>query len=97
MTINATIEKSQAQIAALNAKAIEFAEENAKSAFTFTRDALAVKTPDALWSLQQTFLKAQQDAGLRQVESLSKFYADWMKEAAAPMTDALKPFMPKTA
>lgn len=97
MQINETIEKTQTEFAALNTKAVEIAEENAKAAFAFTREALTAKTPEALWSLQQAFFKAQQDAVTKQTEAMSKFYADWLKETSGPMAEAMKPFMPKVA
>jgi hypothetical protein len=97
MQINETIEKTKTQFAALNTKAVEIAEENTKAAFAFTREALAAKTPEALWSLQQSFFKSQQDVVAKQAEAMSKFYADWLKETSGPMADAMKPFMPKAA
>jgi hypothetical protein len=95
--INDTIEKTKTQFATLNTKAVEIAEENTKAAFAFTREALSAKTPEALWSLQQSFFKTQQDAVAKQTEAMSKFYADWLKETSSPMADAMKPFMPKVA
>jgi hypothetical protein len=97
MQFNDTIEKTKTQFAALNSKAVEIIEENAKAAFAFTREALAAKTPETFWGLQQSFFKAQQDAVTKQTEAMSKFYADWLKETSGPMADAMKPFMPKTA
>jgi hypothetical protein len=90
-------EKSKDQFVALNAKAVEFAEDNTKAAFAFTREALAAKSPEALWSLQQSFLKSQQEAAVRQTEAFGKFYADWLKQSSAPLADAFKPFMGKVA
>jgi hypothetical protein len=89
-----TFEKTKAQFATLNTKAVEIVEENTKAAFAFTRDALAAKTPEAFWSLQQSFFKSQQDAITKQAESFGKFYADWLKDTSAPMAQAMKPFMP---
>lgn len=97
MQFNDSFEKTKTQFATLNSKAVEIAEENTKAAFAFTRDALAAKSPEALWSLQQSFFKAQQDAITKQAETLGKFYADWLKDTSAPMADAMKPFMPKVA
>jgi hypothetical protein len=97
MQINETLEKTQTQFVSLNAKAVEFAEENTKAAFAFTREVLAAKTPEAFWAVQQSFFKTQQDAVTKQTEAFGKFYADWVKETSAPMADALKPFMGKAA
>jgi hypothetical protein len=97
MQLTDTFEKSKAQLVAANSKAMEFAEENTKAAFAFTRDVLAAKTPEHFFSVQQSYLKAQQEAALRQAEALNKLYADWLKDAAAPVADALKPLMPKAA
>ena len=97
MQFNDTFEKSKSQIVALNAKAVEFAEDNTKAAFAFTKEVLSAKTPEAFWSVQQSFIKAQQEAAVKQTEAFSKFYADWLKETSAPMADAMKPFMPKAA
>jgi hypothetical protein len=93
MQFNATLEKSQAQAAAFNSKAVEFAENNTKAAFAFAREALAAKTPETLWSVQQSFVKTQQEAVKTQFEAFNAFYADWMRETSAPMADAMKPFM----
>lgn len=97
MQFNDTAAKTQTQFVALNTKAVEFAEDNTKAAFAFTRDVLAVKTPEAFWALQQSFLKTQQDAVTKQTEAFGKFYADWLKETSAPMAEAMKPFMGKAA
>lgn len=93
MQFNDTMEKSKAQVTAFNAKTVEFAEEATKAAFAFTREALNAKTPEALWSVQQNFLKAQQEAAVRQTEAMSKFYADWLKDTSSPMAEAFKPFL----
>jgi hypothetical protein len=97
MSINETVEKSQAQFVALNAKAMDFAEANTKAVFGFAREALAAKTPESFWSLQQTFMKSQQEAAVKQVEQFNSFYADWLKQTSAPMAEAMKPFMAKAA
>ena len=93
MQFNNTIEKSQAQVAAFNAKAVEFAEDSTKAAFAFAREALAAKTPESLWSVQQSFMKSQQEAAVRQAESFNALYAGWLRDASSPMADAMKPFM----
>jgi hypothetical protein len=97
MQFNDTIAKTQTQLAALNTKAVEFAEDSTKAAFAFTREVLAAKTPEAFWAVQQSFFKTQADAVTKQSEAFGKFYADWVKETAAPMADAMKPFLGKTA
>lgn len=97
MQFNDSFEKTKTQFATLNTKAVEIAEENTKAAFAFAREALAAKTPEALWGLQQAYFKAQQDAVSKQAETFGKFYADWLKDTSAPMADAMKPFMPKVA
>lgn len=97
MQFNDTFAKTQTQFAALNTKAVEFAEDNTKTAFAFTRDVLAAKTPEAFWAVQQSFFKAQQDSMTKQSEAFGKFYADWLKETSAPLADAMKPFMGKAA
>jgi hypothetical protein len=97
MQFNDTIEKSKTQFIAVNSKAMEYAEENTKAAFAFTRDVLTAKTPENFFALQQSYFKSQQEAALRQAEALSKLYADWLKETAGPAAEAFKPFMPKAA
>jgi hypothetical protein len=97
MQFNDTFAKAQTQFASLNAKAVEFAEDNSKSAFAYARDVLAAKTPEAFWAVQQSFFKTQQDVVAKQTEAFGKFYADWAKETSAPMADALKPFLNKAA
>jgi hypothetical protein len=97
MQINETIEKTQAQITSLNVKAVEFAEDNTKAAFAFTREVLAAKTPEAFWAVQQSFFKSQQDAMVKQSEAFGKFYADWLKDTSAPLAEAMKPFLGKAA
>jgi hypothetical protein len=97
MQINETLEKTQTQFASLNAKAVEFAEDNTKAMFAYTREVLAAKTPEAFWAVQQSFFKSQQDVVAKQTESFSKFYADWLKDTSAPLADAMKPFLGKAA
>jgi hypothetical protein len=97
MQYNEHIEKAQAKVLALNTKAVEMAETNTKAAFAFTREVLAAKTPEAFWSLQQSFFKSQQDVAVKQMQAFSTFYADWMKEASVPMADMFKPFATKAA
>ncbi len=97
MQFNETFEKTQAQFAALNTKAVELAEVNTTAAFAYTRDVLAAKTPEAFWAVQQSFFKTQQDAATKQTEAFGTFYADWFKQASAPLADVMKPFMNKAA
>ncbi len=97
MQINDTFEKAQSQFTSLNAKAVEFAEDNSKAAFAYTRDVLAAKTPEAFWAVQQSFFKSQQDVVTKQTEAFGKFYADWLKETSAPVAEAFKPFLNKAA
>jgi hypothetical protein len=92
-----TFEKSKTQFVAANSKAMEFAEENTKAAFAFTREAFTAKTPESFFSLQQSYLKSQQEAAVRQIEALNALYADWLKVSATPVTEAFKPLMPKAA
>jgi hypothetical protein len=97
MQFTDSFEKSKAQFAALNTKAVELAEDNTKAVFAYTRDVLAAKTPEAFWAVQQSFAKSQQEAMTKQAEAVKTFYADWLKETSAPMADALKPFFGKAA
>ncbi len=97
MQFNDTLTKAQTQFASLNAKAVEFAEDNTKAAFAFTRDVLAAKTPESFWAVQQSFFKSQQDVVAKQGEAFRTFYADWLKETSAPLADAMKPFLNKAA
>jgi hypothetical protein len=93
MQFNATLEKTQAQAVAFNSKAVEFAEDNTKAAFAFAREALAAKTPETLWSVQQAFVKSQQDAIVKQAEAFNSLYTEWLRDTSSPMADAMKPFM----
>jgi hypothetical protein len=95
MFTNSAFETTKTQLAAANVQAIEFAETNTKAAFAFAREALAAKSPETLWSLQQAYLKAQQEAAVAQSQALAKSYADMFKVGANPLADALKPFMGK--
>ena len=97
MQFTDSFEKTKAQFAALNTKAVEMAEDNTKTVFAFTRDVLAAKTPEAFWAVQQSFMKTQQEAAAKQAEAMKAFYADWLKETSAPMADAFKPFFGKAA
>ena len=97
MQFTDSFEKSKAQFAALNTKAVEMAEDNTKAVFAYTRDVLAAKTPEAFWAVQQSFMKTQQETVAKQAEAMKSFYVDWLKETSAPMADALKPFMGKVA
>jgi hypothetical protein len=98
MQFNESFEKSKAKVLALNTKAVEIAEDNTKAAFAFAREALAAKTPEAFWAVQQDYFKKQQDAAFKQAEAVSAIYAEWMKDAAVPnFADAFKPFLGKAA
>jgi hypothetical protein len=97
MQFTETFEKAQTKLVEMNTKAVEMAEANTKTAFAYARDVLAAKTPEAFWTVQQNFLKAQQDAAAKQFEAMQSFYGEWMKDAAAPMAEAVKATTRKAA
>ncbi len=97
MQFNPNFEKTQAQFTAINSKAVEFAEDNAKAVFAHARDVLTAKTPESFWSLQQNFFKAQQDVATRQFEAMNGLFATVVRETSAPLADAMKPFLGKAA
>jgi hypothetical protein len=90
MQFTESFEKAQAKLVAMNTKAVEMAEDNTKAAFAYARDVLSAKTPEAFWAVQQNFLKTQQDVAAKQFEAMQSFYADFMKDAAAPVAEAVK-------
>jgi hypothetical protein len=81
MQFTENFEKSQAQVQAISAQAMTFAEENTKAGFAFVREAMSVKSPDAFWSMQQSFFRAQQEAATRQAETLGKLVTSFWTPA----------------
>ena len=88
--LNASAKQCQARIADLQSKGMAMLEANTKAVLGFWRDAAAVKTPDALFSLQQDFFKAQSEVALKQFQELNDATVALVREASAPVQDGLK-------
>lgn len=91
----------QSRFADLQLKGMEYAEANTKAAFAFWREAVSAKSPEALFSLQQSFLKSQSEAVARQFKDMNTLTLSLVRDAAVPMQDsmakAFAPFQPKKA
>lgn len=85
--INQSAKACQARLADLQAKGMDIAEANAKAVFAFWRNATAVKTPEALFALQQDFFKAQSEAAMKQFQELNSVTTALVREAAAPVQE----------
>ena len=70
---------------ALQSKGVAYAESNAKALFAFWRDAVAVKSPEALFNLQQDFFKNQSEAAVKQFQDLNSATLAFVKDSAAPV------------
>jgi hypothetical protein len=99
--LNQSAKVYQARIADLHAKSLEIAESNSKAFFSFWREATAVKSPDALFNLQQDFYKAQSEAAMKQFQDLNSATVALVREASAPVQSGLSKafagFAPKAA
>ncbi len=91
----------QTRFADLQLKGVEYAEANTKAAFAFFREAVATKSPDAFFSLQQAFLKSQSEVLVRQFQDINTLALSVVRDAAAPVQDsmskAFSAFQPKKA
>lgn len=87
--LSAASKQAQARLTEIQAKGVEAAEHNSKSAFAFVRDALAAKSPETFFSLQQDFFKAQQEVALRQVQEFNGLTMGLLREFMTPMQDSL--------
>ena len=63
----------------LQSKGVAYAESNAKAVFSFWRDAVSAKSPEALFNLQQDFVKAQTDAAVKQFQDLNSATLSFVK------------------
>ena len=84
MQFNDTFEKTKAQFVALNTKAVEFAEENTKAAFAFTREVLPPRPQKPSGRSSSLSSSPSRKPLCKQTEAMSKFYADWLKETSGP-------------
>lgn len=85
--INQSAKAYQARFADLQAKSMDIAEANTKAVFAFWRNATAVKTPEALFALQQDFFKAQSEVAMKQFQELNGAATALVREAAAPVQE----------
>jgi hypothetical protein len=88
--LNASAKVYQTRFAELQAKGMEIMEANTKAVLGFWRDASAVKSPEALFSLQQDFMKAQSEAALKQFQDLNDVTVALVREASAPVQEGFK-------
>jgi hypothetical protein len=83
--LNQSAKVYQARFAELQTKGMDIAEANTKAFFAFWRDATTAKSPEALFTLQQDFVKAQSEATLKQLQDLNAVTVALVREAAAPV------------
>lgn len=87
--LNAAASAAKSRFAELQMKGVEIAEVNTKAAFAFVRDAMAVKSPETLVTLQQDFFKAQQDVLMRQFQDVNSLTLAILRDLSAPLQDGL--------
>ena len=87
--INQSAKVYQARFADLQAKGMDIVEANTKAVLAFWREATAVKTPEALFALQQDFLKAQSEAAMKQFQEMNSVTVALVRDAAAPVQEGL--------
>jgi len=99
--LNLSAKVYQARISDFQAKGMDIAETNTKAFFAFWRDATSAKSPEALFALQQDFVKAQSETALKQIQDLNSFTVALVREASAPvqagLTKAFAGFTAKAA
>jgi hypothetical protein len=83
--ISHSAKQVQDGLTGLQAKGVSYAETNAKALFAFWREAVAVKSADALFNLQQDFVKAQSEVAVKQFQDLNSATLAFVKETAAPL------------
>ncbi len=87
---NTSTKVYQARFADLQAKGAEMFEANTKAVLGFWKDAAAVKSPEALFALQQGFFKSQSEVAVKQFQELNDVATALVREAAAPVQDGFK-------
>ena len=85
--LTASAKQCQARLADLHSKGMAFLETNTKAVMGFWRDAAAVKSPEALFTLQQDFFKAQSEVAVKQFQELNDVTSAFVREAAAPVQE----------
>ncbi len=85
--INQSAKVYQARFADLQAKGMDIVEANTKAVLSFWREATAVKSPEALFALQQDFVKAQSETALKQFQEINSVTVALVREAAAPVQE----------
>jgi len=88
--LSASAKVYQTHLADLQAKGLAIFETNTKAVLGFWRDAAAVKSPEALFALQQNFFKAQSETAVKQFQELNDATVALVKEAAAPVQEGFK-------
>jgi phasin len=79
----------KARTADIQLKAMEIAQINMNSAFTFVRKAFAVKDPTALVQLQQEFARDQFAAFSRQASEISELSVLLAQETVKPVQEGV--------
>ena len=87
--LNQSAKVYQARVADLTAKSVDIAETNTKALFSFWRDAASVKSADALFALQQDFVRAQSETALKQFQDINTVTVALVRDASAPMQAGL--------
>jgi hypothetical protein len=88
--LSASAKVCQDRLADIQAKSISFFEANTKAVLGFWREAANVKSPEALFALQQGFFKSQSEVALKQFQDLNDATVALVRDASAPVQDGLK-------
>lgn len=88
--LSASAKVYQTRMADIQAKGLAIFESNTKALLGFWRDAAAVKSPEALFALQQNFFKSQSEVAVKQFQELNDATVALVREAAAPVQEGFK-------
>ena len=73
--LSASAKVYQERLADLQAKSLSYFEANTKAVLGFWREAASVKSPEALFALQQGFFKSQSEVALKQFQDLNELWS----------------------
>ncbi len=73
----------------LQLKAMEIAQSNVNTVFSFARQAVAVQAPADLFALNQQFVKSQMDLYSKQVSEMNELFVLLAKETAKPVQEGM--------
>lgn len=87
--LTASAKQCQARLADLHSKGMAFLKTNTKAVMGFWRDAAAVKSPEALFTLQQDFFKAQSEVAMKQFQELNDVTSAFVRRSRSPRAGRL--------